>query len=142
MRDITSVLPHRPPFLFVDRIVESIPGTMARGYKQITLNEWFFTGHFPEEPIMPGVLITEAIAQLGAFAIPGHEGQPRRGMIASIGRIKFTGKVTPGDRLDLFFEVIAQKGPFTKGRGEASVENQTVATVEEIVIYSEREVRA
>ncbi|MCG7408928.1 3-hydroxyacyl-ACP dehydratase FabZ [Paenibacillus sp. ACRRX] len=138
MTDVISVLPHRSPFLFVDRVVECVPGVMARGYKQITRNEWFFAGHFPEEPIMPGVLMTEAIAQLSAFAASPYEGGPRRGMIASVGYTKYAGIVRPGDRLDLYFEIVTQKGAFTKGKGTASVEGKVMVSVEDLIIYTEK----
>src|SRR5690606_12203851 len=107
MTEVTEVLPHRSPFLFVDRVVDIAPGQWARGYKLVSHNEWFFTGHFPNKPIMPGVLIAEAIAQIGAFAAEGAAG--RIGMLSAIRDIKFVKPVLPGDKLELYFEVIAKK---------------------------------
>lgn len=143
--DIESVLPHRYPFLFVDRIVACEPGKRAIGVKNVTRNEWFFSGHFPGEPIMPGVLITEAIAQMSAFAlsVPAvndpavQERKAAVGMIASIKGIKFIAPVVPGDQLELLFEVISARGPYVKGRGEASVDGRVVTVIEEMVIVAQ-----
>lgn len=143
MRDIESVLPHRYPFLFIDRVEEVEPGKWAKAIKNVTRNEWFFNGHFPGEPIMPGVLITEAIAQLSAFATGDGKLSPNvSGMIASIKGIKFKAPVVPGDQLVIYFEIISRKGPFLKGKGEASVDGKTVAQVDEIVIMAKSGVRA
>ncbi len=136
MREIEAVLPHRYPFLFIDRIEEVEAGKWARGIKNVTRNEWFFTGHFPDEPIMPGVLIVEALAQLSAFAVNSSRSSGGKGMIASIRGIKFMAPVVPGDQLMLVFEITSRKGPFMKGKGEASVDGKTVALVEEIVIVA------
>ncbi|SEG71388.1 3-hydroxyacyl-ACP dehydratase FabZ [Paenibacillus sp. UNC499MF] len=132
---VTSVLPHRYPFLLIDRVTEVEPGVWARGYKNVSINEWFFQGHFPDEPIMPGVLITEAMAQLGAFAIHKPGQAPFAGMIASIKEIKFHKPVLPGDRLDLFYEVLSHKGPYVKGNAQASVKGETVAKAAEMIVY-------
>ena len=139
--DIEAVLPHRPPFLFVDRIIDVEPGRWAKGVKNVTRNEWFFDGHFPGKPIMPGVLIAEALAQMSAFAIqPGDsEAKPSVGMIASIKGIKFLSPVVPGDQLELYFEILSRKGPFLKGNGIASVNGTIVAQVEQIIILAKQE---
>jgi 3-hydroxyacyl-[acyl-carrier-protein] dehydratase len=143
MRDIESVLPHRYPFLFIDRVVEVESGKWAKAVKNVTRNEWFFNGHFPGDPIMPGVLITEAIAQLSAFATSDEDSSPNiSGMIASIKGIKFMAPVVPGDQLVLYFEIISRKGPFLKGKGNASVDGKTVAQVDEIVIMTKPSVRS
>jgi len=132
---VTSVLPHRYPFLLIDRVTEVESGVWARGYKNVSINEWFFQGHFPDEPIMPGVLITEAMGQLGAFAIHKPGQAPFVGMIASMKEIKFNKPVLPGDRLDLFYEVISHKGPFVKGNAQATVNGETVAKVAEMIVF-------
>jgi 3-hydroxyacyl-[acyl-carrier-protein] dehydratase len=140
MIPIKQQLPHRYPFLFVDRIVEQVNGQLVRGYKNITHNEWFLEGHFPDEPIVPGVIITEAIAQLAAFvnlhSDEAADGQPKKGMLVSMKEIKFTKPVVPGDRLDLQFEATMLRGPYLKGNGQASVDGKVVCTVQEMLIYS------
>ncbi|PWW06546.1 3-hydroxyacyl-[acyl-carrier-protein] dehydratase [Paenibacillus cellulosilyticus] len=136
---ITQQLPHRYPFLFVDRIVEQVNGQLVRGYKNITHNEWFLEGHFPDEPIVPGVIITEAIAQLAAFVnLPIEEvgSKPKKGMLVSMKAVKFSKPVVPGDRLDLQFEATMLRGPYLKGNGQASVDGKVVCTVDEMLIYT------
>lgn len=143
MDEIERTLPHRYPFLLVDRLVERVPGAYARGIKNITRNEWFFQGHFPGEPIMPGVLITEAIAQIAAFACEdaeeaGAEGRGKcrgYGMLAGMKQVRFLGKVLPGDQLELFFRVTAAKGPYRRGAGSASVGGRTVCSIEEMTLF-------
>ncbi|GMK37001.1 3-hydroxyacyl-[acyl-carrier-protein] dehydratase FabZ [Paenibacillus sp. CCS19] len=139
---IAQQLPHRYPFLFVDRIVDQVNGQLVRGYKNITHNEWFLEGHFPDEPIVPGVIIMEAIAQLAAFVNIGSDehkvgdGKPQKGMLVSMKEIKFIKPVVPGDRLDLQFEAVMLRGPYLKGNGQASVEGTIVCKVHEMLIYS------
>ncbi|MFD2670777.1 3-hydroxyacyl-ACP dehydratase FabZ [Marinicrinis sediminis] len=136
--DVLSVLPHRYPFVMVDRITARQSGKWVKGLKNVTHNEWFFQGHFPDKPVMPGVLITEAIAQLGAFVFAEddpHAGKGQIGMIASIKEIKFMQPVVPGHQLELYFEVIQARGPYLKGKGEASVRGKTVASIQELIIF-------
>jgi len=98
--EIMKILPHRPPFLFVDRIVEMEPGVSAQGIKNITANELFLIGHFPEEPIMPGVLLLEAMAQVAAIALLSKEGfQKRRVLLGGVEKARFRHPVYPGDQL-------------------------------------------
>jgi 3-hydroxyacyl-[acyl-carrier-protein] dehydratase len=134
MTDITSVLPHRSPFIFVDRITDRVVGKWVKGKKMVTHNEWFFQGHFPDNPIMPGVLIIEAIAQLGAFVDYGQD-SAKMGMLASVESIKWRSPVVPGDELSLYFEVISCKGPFIKGKGHASVDGREVVTVTGLTVF-------
>lgn len=119
-KQIMEILPHRAPFLLVDRIDELEPGKRAVGRKAVTYNEPFFAGHFPQEPVMPGVLICEALAQTGAVALLSHEAY--RGKIAFFGGInkaRFRKKVIPGDVLTLETELIRLKGPVGIGKATA-----------------------
>lgn len=117
--EIQKIIPHRYPFLLVDKIVEMEPGVSAVGVKNVTVNEPFFQGHFPGQPIMPGVLIAEALAQVGACAIlalPENEG--KIGVFTGINNFKFRKQVIPGDVLMLKAELTA----FRRGMGKANVE--------------------
>ncbi|GIQ68867.1 beta-hydroxyacyl-ACP dehydratase [Xylanibacillus composti] len=134
--DPLQVLPHRYPFLFIDRVTLCEPGKAAKGIKLVTRNEWFFPGHFPDQPIMPGVLIAEAIAQIAAFAAPQNAHPGKIGMIASMKEIQWRHPVVPGDCLELSFEVISSKGPFLKGRGKATVGERLVTSIAEMIIHS------
>ena len=131
IREIMEIIPHRQPFLLIDRIEELEPGKRAVGKKCVTYNEPFFNGHFPQEPVMPGVLILEALAQVGAVAILS---QPEPlGQTASFGGIdkaKFKKKVVPGDVLTLELEIIRQKGPIGVGKAVATVDGKVAATAE------------
>lgn len=131
INEIKKILPHREPFLLIDKIEEVIPGEKAIGYKNVTYNEYFFRGHFPEEPVMPGVLIIEALAQTGGVAILSLE--ELKGKIAYFGGIKnarFKEKVIPGDVLRLEVEIINRRGPIGVGKGTATVDGKVVATCE------------
>lgn len=117
-REIMAIIPHRPPFLLVDRIVEMEDGKRAVGEKLVTINEPFFAGHFPDFPIMPGVLIIEALAQVGAVALlsmPEYQG--KLAYFAGIDDVRFRQPVHPGDVLRL--EVVLEK--IRRGVGKASV---------------------
>ena len=119
-KQIMEILPHRAPFLLVDRIDELEPGKRAVGCKAVSYNEPFFQGHFPQEPVMPGVLICEALAQVGAVALLSLE--EYKGKIALFGGIRqarFRRKVTPGDVLRLETELVKIKGPVGIGKAAA-----------------------
>ena len=128
---IQEILPHRYPFLLVDRITECEPGKSATGIKCVSANESQFMGHFPQKHVMPGVLIIEALAQTGAVALLAEE--KNRGKIAYFGGIKqarFKRQVIPGDVLTLKCEIISSKGPVGIGKAEAYVGDQLAVTAE------------
>ena len=131
VQEICEIIPHSHPFLLVDYIEDYEAGVFAIGYKCVTYREDFFKGHFPQEPIMPGVLTVEALAQVGAVAILSKE--ENRGKIAYFGGIqkcKFKGKVVPGDKLKLETRIIKQKGPLGIGEAVASVDGKVVVSAE------------
>lgn len=128
---IREIIPHRYPFLLVDRVTYLEPGVKASGYKNLTTNEPFFQGHFPGNPIMPGVLIVEALAQLGCVAmLVKEEYKDMIGLFAGLDNVRFKRQVVPGDKLDLYVELIKQKGLIGKFKGEAKVDGQLAAEVE------------
>jgi beta-hydroxyacyl-ACP dehydratase FabZ len=129
---ILQILPHRYPFLLVDRIVEAEGTTRVVGLKNVTINEPFFQGHFPGHPIMPGVLIVEAMAQTGGCLMMGTMERPDTKVVYFMGldRVKFRRPVRPGDQLRLEVEVIQVRGPTCRMKGTASVDGRIVAEAE------------
>ena len=129
--EIQKILPHRYPFLLVDKVTELDEGKSIRGIKNVTVNEPFFQGHFPQEPVMPGVLIVEALAQTGAAAILSVE--ENKGKVAYFGgmnNVKFKRKVIPGDKIRLECEIIKQKGPVGIGKAVATVDGKAAVSAE------------
>lgn len=129
--EIQQILPHRYPFLLVDRIVEMEPGKSAKGIKCVSANEMQFMGHFPQMHVMPGVLIIEALAQTGAVALLCEE--ENKGKIAFFGGIKnarFRKQVVPGDVLELNCEIISRRGPVGIGKATATVDGKIAVTAE------------
>jgi beta-hydroxyacyl-ACP dehydratase FabZ len=130
VKEIKRILPHRYPFLLVDRILSWEIGKHIIGLKNVTINEPFFTGHFPNNPIMPGVLIIEALAQVGGIlallSVPEHLGNPSIYLI-SLDKVRFRKPVVPGDQLILELEVLRGGKKFFKMMGKAFVEKHLVA---------------
>ena len=131
IKEIQDIIPHRYPFLFVDKIEALEPMKSAVGYKNITMNESFFQGHFPKEPVLPGVIMIEALAQVGAIAMLYDE--KYRGKLAYFGgkkNAKFKRKVVPGDILKLEVEIIKVKGPMGIGKAVATVDGNIACECE------------
>ena len=137
IKEIMSIIPHRQPFLLIDRVEEIVEGEKVIATKNVSYNEPFFAGHFPEEPVMPGVLIVEALAQTGAVAILGKdENRGKTAYFASINSAKFKRKVVPGDILTLETEIIKVKGPIGVGKATAKVGDE-IACIAEITFAVE-----
>lgn len=131
IKQIKEIIPHRYPFLLVDKILEVEEGQKAIGIKNVTANEEFFNGHFPEYPVMPGVLIVEALAQVGAVAmLIKEENRGRLAFFGGIDKCRFKRQVVPGDQLRLEVEIIRVKGPVGKGKAVATVDGELVCEAE------------
>jgi len=125
--EIMKMIPHRYPFLLVDRITECVPGKYSKGYKNLTMNEEFFQGHFPDNPIMPGVLQLEAMAQCSApilMTLPQFKG--KLALFAGMENVRFKNIVRPGDRLDMEIELLKLKGPIGKSHAVGKVNGVVV----------------
>ena len=130
-QEIMEILPHRQPFLLIDTVEEVEPGVRAVAKKNVTFNEPYFAGHFPENPVMPGVLIIEALAQTGAVAILSQpEWKGKTAYFAGINQAKFKHKVVPGDTLILETEIIKVKGPIGVGKAVARVNGKLACSAE------------
>ena len=131
INDIKAIIPHRYPFLLIDRVEELVEGQKIVAYKNVTANEEFFNGHFPQEPVMPGVLIIEAMAQAGAVAILSmEEYKGKTAYFGGIDRAKFRQKVVPGDTLRLEVEIVKLKKVAGIGKGVAYVNGKKAAEAE------------
>lgn len=128
---IQEIIPHRYPFMLVDRVIELEEGVKATGIKNVTANEPFFQGHFPSEHVMPGVLIIEALAQVGAIAIlKKEENKSKIAYFASINNCKFRRKVIPGDTLTLSIEIVKSRSNFGVGKAIATVDGAVACEAE------------
>jgi 3-hydroxyacyl-[acyl-carrier-protein] dehydratase len=131
IEQIKEIIPHRYPFLLVDRILEVEEGKSAVGIKNVSANEEFFNGHFPDYPVMPGVLIVEALAQVGAVAmLKKEENRGRLAFFAGIDGCRFKKQVKPGDQLRLEVEIIRLRGPIGKGKAVATVDGEVACEAE------------
>lgn len=129
--DIKEIIPHRYPFLLVDRVLEMEEGKRVVGLKNVSFNEPFFQGHFPKYPVMPGVLIIESLAQVGAIAVLGkEENKGKIGFLAGVDKCRFKRQVKPGDQLRLEVEITRVKGPIGKGKGKATVDGEVACEAE------------
>lgn len=135
IKEIEQIIPHRHPFLLLDYVEEYVPGEYAVAYKCVSYREEFFKGHFPQEPVMPGVLTVEALAQAGAVAILSkEENKGKTAYFGGINKCRFKGKVVPGDKLKLETRIIKSKGPMGIGEAVASVDGKIVVTAELIFV--------
>ena len=128
VNQIMEIIPQRAPFLMIDRVEEYVPGEMCVAYKNVCINEGYFQGHFPGQPIMPGVLIVEALAQTGAVAILSlEENKGKNALFGGIDKLRFKKQVVPGDVLKLEVKIIKSKGPIGIGEAIATVNGKVAA---------------
>ena len=140
VKEIQKLLPHRYPFLLVDRIIELEPEVKAVGIKNMTINEEFFQGHFPGNPIMPGVLIIEAMAQVaGVLAFRSGANEGRSVYFMSIEKVKFRKPVIPGDQLKLEVDILQHRGNVWKFSGKAVVDEKVAAEAEFTAMVTDKE---
>ncbi len=138
--EIRELIPHRYPFLLVDRVDELEPGVRAVGIKNVTQNEPFFEGHFPEYPVMPGVLIVEAMAQVGAVGVMAvEEYQQKLALFAGIDGVRFRRQVVPGDVLRMEVEISRLKGQIGRGKGRATVNGERVCEANLMFAFADKE---
>lgn len=123
--EIKNIIPQREPFLMIDEVEQYIPGESCTAHKNVSKDEYYFKGHFPGNPIMPGVLIVEALAQTGAVAILSmEENKGKNALFGGIDKLRFKKQVIPGDRLKLEVKIIKRKGPIGIGEAIASIEGK------------------
>ncbi|CAN5667305.1 3-hydroxyacyl-ACP dehydratase FabZ [soil metagenome] len=138
--EIRELIPHRYPFLLVDKIEELEPGERAVGIKNVTQNEPFFQGHFPDYPVMPGVLIVEAMAQVGAVGVMvNEEYRNKLALFAGIDGVRFRRQVVPGDVLRMEVHIERLKGRIGRGRGLATVDGEKACEAELMFAFADRE---
>ena len=126
--EIKKIIPQRDPFLMIDEVEDFVPGESAIAYKNVNIEEWYFKGHFPGNPIMPGVLIAESLAQTGAVAILSvDENKGKNALFGGIDKMRFKRQVVPGDRLKLEVKIVKRKGPIGVGEAIASVDGRVAA---------------
>ena len=126
--EIKKIIPQREPFLMIDEVEEYTPGQGATAYKYVDASEWYFKGHFPGNPVMPGVLIAESLAQTGAVAILSmEENKNKNALFGGIDKMRFKKMVVPGDKLKLEVKIIKQKGPIGIGEALATVDGKVAA---------------
>lgn len=125
---IKNIIPQREPFLMIDEVEEYVPGESAIAYKNVDKSEWYFKGHFPGNPIMPGVLICESLAQTGAVAILSmEENKGKNALFGGLDKVRFKKKVVPGDKLKLEVKIIKRKGTIGVGEAIATVDGKVAA---------------
>lgn len=129
--EIQEILPHRYPFLLVDKIIDCEPGKWAKGIKCVSANEMQFLGHFPSKPVMPGVLVIEALAQTGAVAVlMEEENKGKLAFFGGINKARFKKQIEPGDVIELYCEMVQRKGPVGIGNATATVNGKVAVTAE------------
>ena len=139
IKAIEKILPHRYPFLLIDRVTELIPGERLLGYKNVTSNEPFFQGHFPGNPVMPGVLIVEALAQAASILMTDGEESDLIPLFMGIDRARFRRQVVPGDQLQLEVELTQKRRNVVKGLGKATVDCEAAAEAELMAMFVKAE---
>ncbi|MBM7661807.1 3-hydroxyacyl-[acyl-carrier-protein] dehydratase [Bacillus mesophilus] len=138
IQEIKQIIKHRYPVLLIDKILELEEGKRGIGIKNVSINEYYFNGHFPNYPVMPGVFIVEALAQVSAVVmLTKEENKGRLGLLAGIDNCRFKKQVKPGDQLRLEVEITRLKGPIGKGKGIATVDGELVCETDIIFAFGD-----